>query len=354
MNTVKSIVHPGNTGTLRSGAALADAGLIAPRNIAGADRAAGRLPIALTPDIVALIDPFDAEDPIRRQFVPDARELAVSPEERADPIGDVAHSPCPGIVHRYPDRVLLMPLTSCLAYCRFCFRRDAVGTGVLAEDDLAAALDYIGDHEEIWEVILSGGDPLALAPRRLATIIAALDAMPHIATIRIHSRVPVVAPGRMNEALIAALKSETPVYVALHCNHPRELTEAVRAACRGLADAGIPLLGQTVLLRGVNDDADTLENLMRTMVACRIKPYYLHHGDLARGTAHFHTTIAHGRELMRQLRGRLSGLAQPTYVLDIPGGPGKVPIGPCYLAEAADGLEVEDCEGRKHPYPPVA
>lgn len=351
MNVVNTLVQTLRQKTLRSAEALADAGLIAAGDAALAERAAAALPIAVTAQIAELIDPGDALDPIARQFVPAAEELAVTPADRADPIGDEAHSPCPGIVHRYPDRVLLMPVTACAAYCRFCFRREGVGGGVLPEADLAAALAYIRDHDDIWEVIISGGDPLILSPRRLAALIAALDAMPHVATIRIHSRVPVVEPDRIDGALVEALKAETPVYVALHCNHAAELGHGARAACRRLADGGIPLLGQTVLLKGVNDDAGTLERLMRTMVANRIKPYYLHHGDLARGTAHFRTTIAEGQTLMRRLRGRLSGIAQPTYVLDIPGGHGKVPIGPCYLSEAADGLLVEDFKGRSHPYP---
>jgi lysine 2,3-aminomutase len=308
------------------------------------------LPHLLTPHLAGLIDPADPADPIARQFLPDQREGAAAPGELADPIGDAPHSPVPGIVHRYPDRVLLTPVMTCAAYCRFCFRREAVGEGALDGAALEAALDYIRAHGEIWEVILSGGDPLVLSPRRLAAIIAALDAIPHVETIRIHTRLPVADPARITDALVGALTADTPVWVVLHCNHARELSEETRAACVRLARAAIPLLGQTVLLKGVNDDAGTLEALFRAMVRSRIKPYYLHHADKARGTGHFRTTLAEGRALMRGLRGDLSGIALPTYVLDIPGGHGKVPAGPCYLTPEGDGWTAEDPWGGRHPY----
>jgi lysine 2,3-aminomutase len=247
--------------------------------------------------------------------------------------------------------VLLMPVMTCPVYCRFCFRREAVGEGPLSREELDAALDYIRGHDEIWEVILSGGDPLVLSPRRLSAIVDALDAIPHVGVIRIHTRVPVAEPDRITPDLVVALKRDTPVYVTLHCNHARELAPAARAAIARLVDAGLPMLSQTVLLKGVNDDAATMEALMRALVRCRVKPYYLHHGDLARGTGHFRATLAAGQALTRALRGRLSGIAQPTYVLDIPGGHGKAPVGPCYLREAdGGGWRVEDWQGRDHPY----
>src|SRR5439155_7052905 len=274
----------------------------------------------------------DPADPIARQFIPSAEELLAAPGENVDPIGDDAHSPVAGIVHRYPDRVLFKLVHVCAVYCRFCFRREMVGPGkatALSEDAYQAALDYIRVHNEIWEVILTGGDPLMLSPRRLAEIMADLAAIDHVKIIRIHTRVPVADPARVSPEMVAALKVEgATTWLAVHANHPRELSGKARAAAARLADAGIPLVGQSVLLRGVNDDAATLEALMRAFVECRIKPYYLHHGDLAPGTEHLRTTIEHGQQLMRALRGRVSGLCQPDYVLDIPGGHGKAPVGP--------------------------
>ncbi len=357
MSVVKPIVQTAAGNTLRSGRDLAAAGLIKADAVAAADAAARALPIAITPEIAALIDMRDADDPIARQFVPDPRELEAGDEERADPIGDRAFSPLSGIVHRYPDRVLLMPVMTCPVYCRFCFRRDGVGPagGALTEAELDAALDYIRGHDEIREVILSGGDPLMLSPGRLGAITAALDSIAQIEVIRVHTRVPVADPGRITADLVRALRTATPVYVVLHCNHPRELAPAARNAVRALVDSGIPMLSQTVLLKGVNDDADTMEALMRALVRNRIKPYYLHHADLARGTGHFRTTIAAGRSLMRSLRGRISGLCQPTYVLDVPGGFGKAPLGPDYVSQdAAGGWRIRDWQGRTHAYPAPA
>jgi lysine 2,3-aminomutase len=347
----------GDGGTLRKASDLVAAGLVPADRRAEIERVAAQFSLAITSEMAELIDPADPADPIAAQFVPQAAELAVAPEERGDPIGDAAHSPVKGIVHRYPDRVLLKPLHVCPVYCRFCFRREMVGPGgeALSQVELDAALDYIRARPEIWEVIVTGGDPFMLAPRRLAAIVGALDGIPHLGVIRLHTRVPIADPGRVTPALIAALKAEKAVFVAIHANHPRELTAAARAACRRLVDAGIPVLSQTVLLKGVNDDAATLTALMRGLVAMRVKPYYLHHGDLARGTAHFRTTIEAGQAVQRAMRFRVSGLCQPTYVLDLPGGDGKVPIGPSYLGEDGDGrLLVEDRDGGKRPYPPSA
>jgi len=356
MNFVRALVQtfaaPGQERRLRSAADLVEAGLLAPDEATAAAEAASLLPIAITPHLAGLIDPADAHDPIARQFVPSADELRTDDGEIADPIGDRSHSPVEGIVHRYPDRVLLTPVMACPVYCRFCFRRETVGAGALTPAQLGAALGYVREHPEIREVILSGGDPLVLSPRRLRAIIEALGAIAHVETIRIHSRVPVADPGRITPDLVAALKADTPVWVVLHCNHARELGDEARAAVRALVDNGIPMLAQTVLLKGVNDDAATLEALMRALIRNRIKPYYLHHGDLARGTGHFRTTLASGRALVKALRGRLSGIAQPTYVLDIPGGHGKVPAGPAYLTpdETPGDWTVEDWQGRPHIY----
>jgi lysine 2,3-aminomutase len=342
--------------TVRRAGELVARGLAGREELEALERVADRFSVAITPDLVDLIVPGDAADPIARQFVPSKRELSILPEERVDPIGDDPHTPVKGITHRYPDRLLLKPVHVCPAYCRFCFRREKVGPGseVLSADELSRALAYIRAHEEVWEVILSGGDPLILPPRKLAEIVRALDAIEHVKVIRVHTRVPVMEPGRIDAELLSALRVSTTAYVVLHCNHARELSPMARAACARLVDAGIPMLGQTVLLRGVNDDAETLKTLFRELTALRVKPYYLHHGDLAVGTAHFRTTIEEGQAIMRTLRRELSGIAQPTYVLDIPGGYGKVPIGPAYLENAGDdgSRQVTDPRGQVHRYPP--
>lgn len=342
--------------TLRTLDDLAEAGLLPADRVPGLEAVAARYAVAVTPAMTALIDAGDPADPIARQFIPEAAELDALPIELADPVGDETHSPVEGIVHRYPDRALLKLTHTCAVYCRFCFRREVVGpdgAGTLTPAQLDAALAYIAATPAIWEVILTGGDPLVLSPRRLREVMARLEAIDHVKVIRFHSRVPVVAPETITDELVAALKSPTrAVYVALHANHPRELTPAARAACAKIIDAGLPMLSQTVLLRGVNDDAATLAALMRAFVETRIKPYYLHQGDLAPGTGHFRVPIAEGQALMRALRGRVSGLCQPTYILDIPDGHGKVPIGPGYLSDGPDAsARVEDPEGILHPYP---
>jgi lysine 2,3-aminomutase len=330
---------------------MSDARTILPASL---EQVAARYAVAITPALEALIDPTDPADPIARQFRPDIAELDRRPEELADPIGDDVHAPVAGIVHRYPDRVLFKPVHVCAVYCRFCFRREVVGPGhaqALTPEATERALAYIADRPEIWEVILSGGDPLVLSPRRLAGIASALAAIDHVKVLRIHTRLPVADPARITDELVAALRlAGKAAWVVLHTNHPRELTPEARAACARLIDAGIPMLSQSVLLRGVNDDAATLESLMRALVETRIKPYYLHHGDLAPGTGHFRTGIPAGQALMRGLRGRVSGLCQPDYVLDIPGGHGKAPIGPAYLAESPAGYVVEDWQGGRHDY----
>jgi lysine 2,3-aminomutase len=337
---------------LRTPSDLAEAQLVGRDGLKALEQVAARYAVAITPALADLIDRADPHDPIARQFLPDARELEVGPEESGDPIGDDAHSPVRGVVHRYPDRVLLKLVNACAVYCRYCFRREMVGPGQggLSPVDLAAALDYIRGTPEIWEVILTGGDPLLLSARRLKTIVAQLSAIAHVKVLRVHTRLPVVAPERVTAALVRALRNDKAAFVVLHANHPRELTADARAACARFIDAGIPMLSQSVLLRGVNDNAATLGALLRALVECRIKPYYLHHADLAPGTAHLRTTIGEGQALMRELHGRISGLCQPAYVLDIPGGYGKSPIGPGYLSEA--GSIVEDFNGRRHCYPP--
>ena len=340
--------------TLRSPQALADAGLIAPERLPALERVAAQYSVAITPGMADLIDAADPYDPIARQFVPAEAELQARPEESADPVGDFAHSPVEGVVHRYPDRCLLKLNHACAVYCRFCFRREMVGPeGLrpLSPAALDAAMAYVAERPAIWEVIVTGGDPFILSPRRLREVMRRLDDIDHVKVVRFHTRVPAVEPETITDELVAALGSPgKAVYVALHANHARELTPAARAACAKIVDAGIPMLGQTVLLAGVNDDPETLTALMRALVETRIKPYYLHHADLAPGISHLRTSIEQGQALMRAIRGAVSGLCQPTYILDIPGGHGKVPVGPGYLTDGC----VEDPAGGRHAYPPRA
>ncbi len=342
--------------TLRTANDLADAGLISRERSAALQEVGQRYAVAITPDVASLVNRNDPNDPIARQFVPDVRELDLQPEERPDPIGDKEHEAVPGVVHRYPDRVLLKLTHVCPVYCRFCFRREMVGPGgeALAGEALDRAIDYIRQDERIFEVIMTGGDPLMLAPRRIADVTRRLSDIAHVRVLRWHSRVPVVDPERATAELVTALKSERAVYVGLHTNHPRELTQAARAAMARMADAGLVLVSQTVLLKGVNDNAATLAELFTELVALRVKPYYLHHADLAPGTAHFRTSVAEGQAIMRALRGRISGLALPTYILDVPGGFGKVPVGPSYFdADAPASPSVTDMHGQQHAYPPL-
>ena len=288
---------------------------------------------------------------IARQFVPDTREMLTRPEELADPIGDAAHSPVPGLTHRYPDRAILHITQTCDVYCRFCFRREVVGAaGPLPAKQLDAALDYIAATPALREIILTGGDPMTLSPRRLDAVLTRLDAIPHLDVIRLHSRVPVVAPDRI-AALAPFLRRRAAVFVVIHTNHPDELTPEARDAIRTLADGGVALLSQSVLLRGVNDDAAVLAALFRGLTALRVTPYYLHHCDLARGTSHFRTTIAEGLAITQALRGHLSGVAIPSYVLDLPGGYGKVPLDSGSVTPNGPGQwRIRDWQGRVHDY----
>jgi lysine 2,3-aminomutase len=318
--------------TLRTAADLARAGLLPAAAVPAAAAVAARYSIAVTPAMAALIDPTDAADPIARQYIPDAAELVTAPHELADPTADGPFTPVKGVVHRYPDRALLKPLLACPVYCRFCFRREAVGPdgGLLDEAELDAALAWFARTPQVREAILTGGDPLMLSPRRLGEILRRLAALPHIEVLRIHSRVPVASPGLVTAALAAALATEKPLYLCVHANHAREFSAEAIAALGRLARAGVVLLGQSVLLRGVNDSAEALEDLFRAMLRARIKPYYLHQLDPAPGTARFAVPVEEGRALLRILRGRVTGLAWPTYVQERPDGGGKVPLGPEY------------------------
>jgi lysine 2,3-aminomutase len=318
-------------GAHRTPEALISAGLLSDADRDAATRVAARYAVGVSGAFAALIG--GADDPIGRQVLPHADELRVGAHERADPVGDEAHSPLPGLVHRYPDRVLIKPLLVCPVYCRFCFRREHVGPGggLLTEAQTAAAVAYVRARPAVREVILTGGDPLLLSPRRLGGLLGALGAIGHVEMLRIHTRVPVADPGLVTEALAGVLETETPLWLVLHANHAREFSPAAVACLRRIQAAGVSLLGQSVLLRGVNDSEAALEDLFRAMLRARVKPYYLHHLDPAPGTARFHVPIAEGQALLAGLRGRVTGLAWPTYVLDIPGGHGKVPIGPVYL-----------------------
>lgn len=351
MTQKKSANSP--TKALTSVDALVAHGIIAPDAAASLRQVEENFSIRLTPETFRQMRGLEASDPVYAQYVPSTDELDIASEEMSDPIGDDAFQTLKGITHRYPDRVLLKPTHTCQVYCRFCFRREKVGQAdeALNQAELAAALDYIARTPEIWEVILSGGDPLILSDRRLGMILDRLGHMEHVEVIRFHTRIPVVDPGRVTDDLIATLKRKTPIYIVIHVNHPNELTEAVKAGLARLVDAGIPLLSQTVLLKGVNNDVEVLAKLMRGLVRARVKPYYLHHLDKAKGTGHFRCPVEEGQELMRALRGRLSGLCQPTYVLDIPGGYGKVPIGPTYATPDGErSYVVRDYLGACHDY----
>lgn len=306
-------------------------------------------------------------DPVAKQYIPQAKELQILPEERLDPIGDEAHTPVKGITHRYPDRVLLKPANACAVYCRYCFRREMVGMrgeklpDILSETEIETALDYIRQNTQIWEVILTGGDPLILSARQLKNIMDKLNAIAHVKVIRFHTRVPIADPARITPAIIKALTSNTnqsvsnpkALYMALHINHTQEITKDVRTTIGALHKSGITLLSQSVLLKGVNDNADTLADLYRELVGMNVKPYYLHHPDLAPGTSHFRLSIEEGQKIVSKLQGRLSGLCQPTYMLDIPGGYGKIPLTPSMIENREkDTHTLTDYMGAAHLYPP--
>ncbi|MCU0954376.1 MAG: lysine-2,3-aminomutase-like protein [Hyphomicrobium sp.] len=340
--------------TLRSADDLVSAGFASPRSKAAIEDVAARYAIAITPAMSALIDASGTDDPIGRQFLPDVAELTSLASEHADPIGDGLKSPIPGLVHRYPDRVLLKIVGVCPVYCRFCFRREMIGPDAgrnLSEPEIEAALGYIRRSPQVWEVILTGGDPFVLSQRRIRTLMHALDAISHVKVVRWHTRVPVVDPERITDDFVEALReTRKTVIVGLHSNHPRELTPSARSALARIAGAGVPLVSQTVLLRGINDDPGTLESLMRGFVENRVLPYYIHHGDLANGTAHFRVPIARGIELVHELHRRLSGIARPDYVLDLPGAAGKISLLSRNVSHGPEGWEIRDPDGRTHLY----
>ncbi|MGA2447958.1 MAG: KamA family radical SAM protein [Polyangiaceae bacterium] len=308
---------------LRAALALTD------NELEGARRAERQgLPIRITPYYLSLVDRSDPRCPIRRQCVPDAREATDVPGDLVDPLGEVAHEVAPRLIQRYPDRALLLATDRCAVYCRFCTRSRMVGhgDGPASSAVLTPAFQWLAAHPEVRDVIVSGGDPLAMSSQRLETIVAGLRAVRSVETIRLATRVPVTLPMRITRELLRSLRKYHPMWVMTHFNHPKELTEESTAACARLADAGFPVMNQSVLLSGVNDDAAVLETLFRGLVRARVRPYYLLQADPVRGTGHLRTPLQRGAELMEALQGRLSGIAIPRFICDTPGGLGKVPV----------------------------
>lgn len=308
----------------------------------GARRAlADGFPMSITPYYLGLCDRHDPSCPIRRQCVPVADEANTVPGDLRDPLGEEDNEVAPGLVQRYPDRVLLLATDRCAVYCRFCTRSRMVGDGGGARslEAMAAAFEYIETHPEVQEVIVSGGDPLVMSTARIAAILERLARIEHVGNVRLATRVPVTMPQRITDELVAALRAAHPsVWVMTHFNHPKELTPESRAACARLVDAGFPVMNQTVLLAGVNDSAETLETLFRGLVRTRVRPYYLLQMDPVRGTGHLRTPLARGLAIVDRLQGRLSGIALPKFICDTPHGRGKVPLFPNPIVGHAPGV----------------
>lgn len=327
----------------RSADDLAKFLVLTPEELEGARRAESEgLPIAVTPYYLSLCDPQDPKCPIRLQCIPHALESREVEGDLADPLGEVEHEVAPHLVRRYPDRVLLVTSDRCAVYCRFCTRSRIVGDGggPAPLERLEPAFAWIEAHPEIRDVIVSGGDPLAMATDRLVRLIARIRAIPTVETIRLATRVPVTLPMRVTDELVSALRPHHPIWVMTHFNHPKELSADAIAACTRLADAGFPVMNQSVLLAGVNDDADVLERLFRGLVRARVRPYYLLQTDPVRGTGHLRTPLSRGLEIMERLQGRLSGIALPKLICDTPGGRGKVPLTPNYVVAREPGRTV--------------
>ena len=330
---------------------------LSPGELAGAEMANHKLALGITPYFFNLIDPTAAHCPIRRQMVPRAEESHTSDWEMSDPCGEDAHSPVPGLVHRYPDRVLFLVTDRCASYCRYCTRSRLVSnaSGYDFHPEYDRQIAYIEKHPEVRDVLLSGGDPLLLSDEKLENLLSRLRAIPHVEFLRIGTRMPIFLPQRITPELCAMLKQFHPLFMSIHTNHPRELTTEARTALERLADAGIPLGNQAVLLKQVNDDAVTLRALMQKLLMCRVKPYYLYQCDLIAGSAHLRTSVRQGIELMRELRGYTTGYAVPQYVIDAPGGGGKVPVNPeTVLSHNADRVVLRNYEGRVFEYPEAA
>ncbi len=302
----------------------------------------GRLATAITPYFAKLMSRTDSNCPIRRQAIPTMEEFHVSPHDLLDPCAEDEHSPVRGLVHRYPDRVLLLVTDKCAVYCRYCTRRRIVGSSekCISEKELDQAIGYIQANKKIRDVLISGGDPLLLEDDHLESILAKVRKVPHVEIIRIGSRVPVTLPQRVTPSLVAMLKKYHPLWMSIHFSHPKEITKEVRKSCDMLAEAGIPLGSQTVLLRGINDRPSTMKRLMHELLKTRVRPYYIYQCDLAMGTEHFRTPIAVGINIIEKLRGHTTGYAVPSFVIDAPGGGGKIPVGPTYLISQDKGKMV--------------
>ena len=329
---------------------------LTPEERAGTILAGKKLALGITPHFFNLIDREDPDCPIRRQVVPRIEESNTAPDEMQDPCGEDSNMPVPGLVHRYPDRVLLLVTDRCASYCRYCTRSRVV-SGAGEQEltmDLEGAFAYLEKHPEVRDVLLSGGDPLLLSDSKLDAIMTRLRQIPTIEFIRIGTRIPIFLPQRITTDLLNVLKKHHPLWMSVHSNHPKELTQEVRMALGRLADAGIPLGNQSVLLKGVNDRADTLKSLFHKLLLCRVRPYYLYQCDLISGSAHLRTTIREGQEIMAQLRGHTTGYAVPTYVVDGPGGGGKIPIGPNYIVGMADNRVIlKNYKGDVYEYPEI-
>jgi lysine 2,3-aminomutase len=327
---------------------------LTPEEFAGAKLANTKLALAITPYFFNLIDPADENCPIRLQVIPKLAETHTASWEMSDPCGEDSHSPVPGLVHRYPDRVLFLVTDRCAAYCRYCTRSRLVSnaTGYDFHPEFDKQIAYIAAHPEIRDVLLSGGDPLLLSDEKLENLLSRLRAIPHVEFLRIGSRIPTFLPQRITPELCAMLKKFHPLFLSIHSNHPRELTTEVRDALGRLADAGIPLGNQTVLLKHVNDDAEVMKAHLQKLLMCRVKPYYIYQCDLISGSAHLRASVRTGLAIMEKLRGHTSGYAVPTYVIDAPGGGGKVPVSPEYvLSHNADRVVIRNFEGKIFEYP---
>ncbi|MEN9675125.1 MAG: hypothetical protein RIS76_1021 [Verrucomicrobiota bacterium] len=316
-----------------------------------------KLALAITPSFFNLIDPTDPECPIRRQVIPRVEETHTAAWEMSDPVGEDSHSPVPGLVHRYPDRVLMLVTDRCAAYCRYCTRSRLVSnaSGYDFHPDFERQIAYVAAHPEIRDVLLSGGDPLLLSDDKLDHLLGRLRAIPHLEFVRIGSRIPIFLPQRITPELCARLKKHHPLFISIHTNHPRELTVEVREALGRLADAGIPLGNQSVLLRHVNDSPEVMRALVQKLLMCRVRPYYLYQCDLIQGSSHLRSSVRQGLKVMESLRGHTTGYAVPQYVIDAPGGGGKVPVNPEYvLSRNHDRVVIRNYEGQVYEYPEAA